>query len=91
MTAPRPRIVFVIDDVVLHGIPREQTHAVVDALEAQLVTLASGAAAQGATFSDYTTNLARTSALRAPAGAPRVLGEVLARAVWRSAVEGAGR
>ncbi|GHG00569.1 hypothetical protein [Streptomyces zaomyceticus] len=80
MTAGRPRVRIVVEELVLRGLTPGQAASVVTGLERTLGVLAAGADPAGLTGGALPVARPRTS--RTPAPSAAALGAQAARAVW---------
>jgi hypothetical protein len=88
MSAPRPRLELVVDEVVLRGVPPERAHAVGAALEARLRALAESW--NEAPLANRAETFRRLAPVEAPAASAAALGDAVAGAVWET-IAGGGR
>ena len=88
MSALRPSVELVVDEVILRGVPPERARAVTAALEARLTAFAAGSGSLP--LASRSEAFRRLPAAAAPAASPAALGDAVAEAVW-SAIGGGGR
>jgi hypothetical protein len=89
VTAPRPQVELIVDEVVLRGIPPERAPAVATALETGLgkAVESSGVAPRA----DRVETARRLPTVAAPSASPGALGDAVAAAVWTAIANGGTR
>ena len=88
MSAGRPRLEVVVDELVLRGVPPEHAQVMVAALEARLTLLGQEHARSGAPLPARAEAARRLPAVQAPAASPAALGDAVAGAVWSALAPG---
>ncbi len=81
-------IEIVIDELVVHGLPRDQAHAAAAALESRLALLAGAA---DATVPARAESYRRLATVAPRAGSPGAIGDAVAGAVWGAVSGGRSR
>jgi hypothetical protein len=82
-------IEFVVDELVLRGVPRERAGEVADALGARLAALGEDSMRSGARLAPRDEASRRAPEAHAPSSSAAAVGEAVARSVWHAV--GGGR